>query len=155
MKFLIDINLGKLSKWLRILGFDTVVYHGIIDNTLISIADKENRLFLIRKQNLNQKNNSERLFVVKEEKIGEQIHEITKELSLCLDPQKFFSRCVKCNEVLLSVSKDNIEDDIPDYVMESMDSFLQCPTCKQIYWPGTHRTNMLRLIKNHTRFHLP
>lgn len=58
---------------------------------------------LTRKQNLNQPNHSERLLVVREDKIEEQIHEITEKLSLRLDPQKYFSRCVKCNAVLLSI----------------------------------------------------
>jgi len=146
MKFVTDINLGKLAKWLRILGYDTIFFRGDI-SCAIPWAEKEGRLILTRRRKLlsSYKN----LILIESDKLRAQVREVIEKLSLPLNPEKFFRRCVVCNKELFSVYKETIKDEVPLYVWETQEAFYRCPLCQRIFWSGTHKEQMEAFIRSH------
>ena len=147
MKFLADQTLGKLSKWLRILGFDTIYYRGDIDRNFLRKAEREGRVVLTRKKDMANRSFSGRMILVSEDSIQRQLEEVIRKLLLKPEPDNFFSLCLKCNKELKEVSKRDVEGIVPNYVSEKYSNFRMCPECRNILWPGTHRNNMLDRIK--------
>ncbi len=154
MKFLADPTLGKLAKWLRILGFDTIYYRGNIDRNFLRKAEREGRVVLTRKKDMANRSFSGRLIIVNETLAKHQMKEVIGELSLKPDPDNFFSICLNCNRELKEVSKKEIEGIVPDYISESYSDFRLCPECRNVFWPGTHREDMLDTIKRTLSFSL-
>ena len=147
MKFLTDPTLGKLSKWLRILGFDTIYYRGDIDRNFLRKAEREGRVVLTRKKDMANRSFSGRMILVSEDSIQRQLEEVIRKLLLKPEPDNFFSLCLKCNKELKEVSKRDVEGIVPNYVSEKYSNFRMCPECRNILWPGTHRNNMLDRVK--------
>jgi len=147
MKFMTDANLGSLAKWLRILGFDTVYYRGNADRTFLRQAEKENRIALSRKKDLAKRQYSGRLLVIASDLAKDQIEEVLNAFSLRPDPAGFFSICLKCNESLENVEKDIIEGLVPAFIYSQHTRFHRCPSCKKIYWPGSHKDRTLAFLK--------
>lgn len=145
MKFLADPALGKLAKWMRILGYDTIYYKGNIDRNFLRKAAKEGRIVLTRKKDLKNRSFSGRMIIIQDERVGDQIRCVMCELSMKPDPARVFTICLKCNEMLKKISREKVEEMVPVHVFRTYDDFKICPQCKGIFWPGTHRDNMLRL----------
>ena len=143
MKFLTDPTLGKLTKWLRILGFDTIYYRGDIDRNFLRKAQREGRVVLTRKKDMANRSFSGRMFIISEDHVQSQIKEVKQKLSLKPDQEKLFSICLKCNKELEEVSREEVREYVPDYVFENYEDFRMCPQCQSIFWPGTHRDNMI------------
>ncbi|HLA26695.1 MAG TPA: Mut7-C RNAse domain-containing protein [Syntrophales bacterium] len=153
MKFLTDLSLGKLTKWLRILGYDTFFYRGNIDLDCLRKAEKEQRVVLTRQKALRRRQYSGRLLVVNHDELEKQIDEVTEKLSLPYLPDRLFTRCVKCNVELLAASKDDVAGYVPAYALENYSSFRRCSCCETVFWPGTHRDNMLKFIQSRNPSH--
>lgn len=146
MKFIADDMLGKLAKWLRILGYDTVYYQTQNDNELIEIAHQENRILLTRDTQLSR-NWLVPTLLIKKETIEEQLKEVIQRFKLEIE-NALFSRCPKCNTLLREIKKDEIKDKIPEFVYQTYNEFWTCPTCKRYYWAGTHWMNIKAKVKN-------
>lgn len=155
MKFITDANLGKLAKWLRILGYDTTFYTGNADRDFLRKAQREGRIALTRKRDLAKREFSGRLFVIQNDHVQDQLREVMEELSLHPQPERLFSICLKCNEELEKVPKGEIAGMVPPYVFENCSQFHTCPRCRGIFWPGTHRDNIHRFFKTHIQPHHP
>lgn len=147
MKFLVDPTLGKLTKWLRILGFDTIYYRGNIDRDFLKKAEREGRVVLTRKKDMANRSFSGRMVIVNENLVRHQMKEVISKLVLKPDPDNFFSICLKCNRKLKEVSMKEVEGIVPDYVSKSYSNFRVCPECRNVFWPGTHRENMFEELK--------
>ena len=147
MKFLADSTLGKLTKWLRILGFDTIYYRGNIDRNFLRKAQREGRIVLTRKKDMASRSFSGRMFIISEDHVQNQIKEVKQKLSLKPDQGKLFSICLKCNKELEEVSREEVREYVPDYVFENYEDFRMCPQCQGIFWPGTHRDNMIDNVR--------
>lgn len=145
MKFLADPALGKLAKWMRILGYDTIYYRGNINRNFLRKAAKESRVVLTRKKDLKNRSFSGQMIIIQDDRVGDQIRCVMCELSMEPDPARFFTICLKCNEMLKKISREEVEEMVPVHVFRTHDDFQICPRCKGIFWPGTHRDNMLRL----------
>ncbi|MCX7817520.1 MAG: Mut7-C RNAse domain-containing protein [Syntrophales bacterium] len=150
MRFIVDCMLGKLSRWLRVLGFDAAYHANISDDDLIDLAIQENRVILTRDQNLFEKakKNEEKpeIILIKSETWEEQIKQILCNFEL----QKFikpFTRCLECNTPLNSIPKDEIRHLVPPFVFEHNEHFLFCKNCGRVFWKGTHFTNMQKKLK--------
>jgi len=147
-KFLVDFMLGKLARELRILGFDTRYINLQTDDLrnpmiLLKLAQSENRIILTR--NTKLKNYSGVVFI-NSEYINEQIAQVIKSFKLKIDI-KPFSRCLVCNEILISVKKEEIKGKVPFYIFQTKDEFSCCPKCQKIYWAGTHQKNMRERVR--------
>jgi uncharacterized protein with PIN domain len=147
MKFLADPALGKLTKWLRMLGYDTIYYRGDIDRNFLRKAEREERVVLTRKKDMAGRSFSGRMFIISEDHVQNQIKEVKQKLSLKPDRGKLFSICLKCNKELEEISREEVKEYVPDYVFENYEDFRMCPQCRNVFWPGTHRDNMLDELK--------
>ena len=146
MKFILTKELGRLAKWLRILGFDTVYFSENNASSLVIQALRDERIILTRNQRLPQ-TRGVKIVLITQEKIKEQIREILKLLHIAPDAQQMFTRCILCNEVLVDIAKDKVKDKVPEYVFKTQEDFVTCPQCQRIYWQGTHWGNVIATLK--------
>jgi hypothetical protein len=146
MKFILTRELGRLAKWLRILGFDTAYFNQDNTGALVIQALRENRIIITRNQKLA---NAARvkLLLVKAEKLKEQLPEILKGLNLTPNSDMMFSRCIICNVELTRIEKEEVKGKVPEYVFETQSDFIRCPHCQRIYWSGTHWGNVSDILK--------
>lgn len=149
MKFITDVNLGKLAKWLRILGYDTVIYTRNVDRDFLKRALKEDRVPLTRRRNKAVKPSSGKLVIIQSDTVPDQLRELMETLPFRPKPQWMFSICSRCNSELIEVCKEDISGMVPDYIFASHTEFHMCPSCKSIFWPGTHVQKVQSYLKTH------
>ena len=155
MKFLTDRNLGKLTKWLRILGYDTVIYQGDIGRDFLKEGAREGRVVLTRRRDMAKRNFSGTMFVVYSDQLPKQLNELVREFSLEPDPQKFLTVCLNCNERLREISRKDSEPHVPEYVFKTQNTFRICPRCEKIFWAGTHKDNVMQFLRQHNLIDRP
>ena len=155
VKFITDVNLGKLAKWLRILGYDTVFYPGNVDRDFQKRAVNESRVALTRKKNAVDLFPSGNFLIVESDHLHDQLKEVMDKLSFSPEPRRMFSICTTCNVALIEVCKEEIFSMVPDYIFASHNKFRMCPHCKGVFWPGTHIEKAQRYLKTHTQRHHP
>jgi uncharacterized protein with PIN domain len=153
-KFIIDQNAGKLVKWLRMLGFDTVFFTGNDDAELVSVALSENRILVTRDNGIMKRRlitSGEVKAVLLTSEIAEaQVRQVLRipDIGNCFAP---FTRCLECNGLLEAREKDGIKDRILPYVYKTQDKYMECPSCRRIYWKGTHWQAMMGKLNNFIR----
>jgi len=149
MLFLVDAMLGNIVKKLRLLGFDSEYVFDIDDSKLIEKAKNENRTIISRDHNLidrAKKNEISSVYITTENEI-EQFLEILETTHLQFDEISGDSaRCTKCNSPTSQINKLEIENKIPQGVLEYHDTFWKCDGCDQIYWEGTHIKNLQEFV---------
>ena len=138
-RFIADAMLGTLAKWLRILGFDTLFDPGWDDDHLVRLARAEGRVLLTRDRELARRRGLQ-VLLVESQHLEEQIRQVFGELHL--KPDRAYSRCPVCNEVLEPVDPEVARDQVPAYVARTQDAFKSCPACQRIYWRGSHWEQM-------------
>ena len=143
-KFIADCHLGKLAKYLRIMGFDTLFFPHIEDNKLITIANEENRIILTRDRDLSQRKNAPTLFLEPTDTKA-QLKTLIDYYDLKEHPAPF-SRCIVCNTQLHVIEKEKIIHRLPEGVKKNFNYFEYCPTCDRIYWQGDHYKNMIKFL---------
>ena len=146
MRFAADRMLGKLAKWLRIIGYDTIYSRTLSNDDFLSLAG-EDRILLSRNSKLVGKISSDRLIFIEENDPMIQFKGLIKKLHLKPDPDKFFSRCTVCNGILKPVELESVAGKVPDYILNAHNKFSECRTCGKIYWPGTHLARSNKEIK--------
>ena len=137
LAFIVTQELGKLAKWLRILGFDCVYFNKKKEADLIIQALRDRRIIVARKRELS-KHKGIQVVVIKHDHVEDQMEQLVKELNLELKESNFFSRCVECNTLLEDIEKEKVKEKVPDYVFKTQNSFKRCPDCEKIFWQGTH-----------------
>jgi uncharacterized protein len=147
MKFLVDSSLGRLSKWLRILGYDTVYWRGEADRSLLREAEKEGRAVLTRRKDMLKRNHSGIVVLVENARMEHQIGEVLKKLDLTPEPEKLFTLCLRCNESLKEAKPEQVRPLVPDYVFRTQQEFRMCPGCSGVFWPGTHRERIMKMLE--------
>jgi uncharacterized protein with PIN domain len=147
MKFILTRELGRLAKWLRILGFDTIYFKQDNIGSLIIEALREGRIILTRNHRLPA-SRGVRIVVIERERIQEQLAEVLKVLQLEPTSDMMFTRCIICNRELVSIKKESVKNKVPEYVFKTQDSFVTCPDCKRIYWSGTHWGNVTKTLED-------
>lgn len=148
MKFILDRTLGRLARWLRILGYDTLYFKGEIGRDLLNEALKENRIVITRKQDMLSRNFRGSMIVLKEDRVENQVKEIMGKLPLMMSCS-IFTICLICNEKLERISREAVKSHVPEYIFATQSDFRICPRCERIYWPGTHRERALKFMKLH------
>jgi uncharacterized protein with PIN domain len=135
VKFLADTMLGRLAKWLRLLGYDTAYHPELDDAALARLARAEQRILLTRDVELTRRRGLQ-CVLIESDKAAEQLAQVFRELRL--HAREAFTRCAECNVRLKPIAKDAVRDQVPPYVWETQTRFLQCPCCHRVYWRGTH-----------------
>jgi len=141
IKFAVDRMLGRLARWLRVLGMDVIYGQHLSGYGLIHAARQERRLILTRDRRLKQKQPPEFLLIQSDD-YAEQLRQVVRECRLT-PGSALFTRCLECNAVLQPRAKDSVESLVPPYVFATQERFFWCPQCRRIYWPATHHQRML------------
>ena len=140
-RFLVDQNVGKLTKWLRLLGYDALFFTGENDAQMVKQALSENRMLLTRDTaiRLRKAAVSGQLTVItfETENAETQMQQLTAGLSL-IEHSRPFTRCLEDNSTLRPVAKPAVEKRVPAYTFETQREFMECPTCRRVYWRGSH-----------------
>jgi len=145
-KFIADINLGDIVKYMRVLGFD-IYYNSLLSTRkIIKISKRENRVILTKSRKFLKFKDVTHGIFIRPGTTTEQIRRIIDYLDI-KDDIKPFSRCLRCNTLLKSVLKENILDRIPPKTKEFCDEYVQCQSCDKIYWKGTHFINMKKVVR--------
>jgi uncharacterized protein with PIN domain len=150
MKFIVDNNVGKLAKWLRIMGYDALFFNGSNDSRMVAIALAEERVILTRDTQIMKRRvvTSGRLkaILIQSDKPEPQMHQVID--SLHLDCRfKPFAICLECNQPLVEKSKQQVKDLVPPYVFQTQNQYMECPNCHRIYWRGTHWQRMNKKLR--------
>lgn len=141
MKFIVDCMLGKLAKWLKILGFDTLYFNKIEDDDFLAHAQKKKRVILTRDTGMiDRSGDIENLFIDSED-WKDQVKQVLNTFNLW-DQVKPNSRCIECNMVLKSLPKSKAKNLVVPFVYEHAESFALCPSCGRVFWQGTHFQDM-------------
>ncbi len=144
-RFLADAMLGRLARWLRILGYD-VEYSPSEDDDLLLQARREGRILLTRDTRLLRRQQLPPYLFIQSDHVMEQLRQVVG--TLHLDPAAPPSRrCIRCNAVLEPQSKDEVLGLVPEFVWSHHEAFWRCPRCRRIFWAGTHRQRMEEAIK--------
>ena len=139
LRFICDEQLGRLAKWLRLQGFDTLFECPIPDSKLIRLAQSEGRILLTRDRDLSAKTLWEAVVPIEATDYTQQLKELRKKLKL---PRgRLFSRCLECNELIQPISKAEVQNRVPEEVFRFYKEFYTCPRCKKVFWRGTHVRN--------------
>ncbi len=146
MKFLVDFMLGRLCKWLRLLGYDASYFVSEKKSDLIYQSLKEGRIILTRDHRLSKKK-AIKLIIINSDLLEEQLEQVFSELNIKVDPKKIFTRCLVCNDLLLEIEKEKVKDRIPNYIFQTQKEFSCCLNCQKIYWKGTHWDLANQLLK--------
>ncbi|MBI3014324.1 MAG: hypothetical protein HYY65_04480 [Candidatus Tectomicrobia bacterium] len=138
-QFMVDMTLGKLARWLRILGFDTVAVREGSDRDL---TDRQNRLFLSRNRGLLAKLRGQSHLLLRSHGVAGQMRELFTALQITSTDLPGTPRCSLCNMELIRIERRAVRPFVPDYVACHAARFGRCPQCGRIYWPGTHQRRM-------------
>ncbi|MBF0551291.1 MAG: Mut7-C RNAse domain-containing protein [Deltaproteobacteria bacterium] len=145
MKFLAERMLGRLAKWLRILGYDTVLEGRPDMEANLEELEKEDepRVILTRRR---KKPGPSQAYLLHSDDPMEQLKEVVVTFRLTVDEAGIFSRCSVCNRALVAVSRAEVVGQVPDYVLAGHGTFHRCPRCGRVYWPGSHLDRMKKWL---------
>jgi hypothetical protein len=144
-RFLADGMLGRLARWLRILGYDAAYDPGE-DEDLLARAWQEGRILLTRDTHLLRRRRLPAHLFIQSDHVLEQVRQVLSALGLprTAGPAR---RCLRCNVVIEPCSKDEVAGRVPEFVWSRHQAFWRCPACERIYWPGTHRQRMEEALR--------
>lgn len=150
-KFVLDVHLGTLAKYMRMLDFDVSYRNDYTDNQIINNSLKEKRAILTRFLGILKQTRVTRGYWVRNTNPLIQIEEIVERFNL-RNLIKEFTRCIRCNSLLKSIDKEKIFSGIPIKVKALQSEFYICKTCDKIYWKGTHYDKMSLFIEKLKKF---
>ncbi|MCU0457916.1 MAG: Mut7-C RNAse domain-containing protein [Bacteroidales bacterium] len=144
-RFILDVHLGRLAKYLRLCGFDTLFSTFFEDREIIVTARLENRIILTRDRLLLKAAGDAEGYLVKSQYHNEQLREVFERYRL-KNHVDLFSRCISCNSILEEVKKEEIAERLLADTRRYFSSFKRCPQCDRIYWEGSHYDNMKKSL---------
>ena len=150
-KLIVDQNVGKLARWLRMMGYDTSYFDGADDSNMIRQALVEDRTILTKDGEIMKRRvvtiGRIRAILITSDVPEEQMQQVIEALKLdCY--YRPFTLCLECNEPLAERSVEQVKDRVPPYVFKTQEQYMECPACHRIYWRGTHWAAMMRRLKH-------
>lgn len=138
MKFIADAMLGRLARWLRVLGFDVLYYPDIGDGQLVKIAREEERTILTRDTHFLKRRQGTDVMFIHHDDVFAQLVQIRDKLDF--RGRAPLGRCMVCNGMLERVAeKEEVRDSVPEFIYLSVHDFVRCGGCGKIYWCGSHQ----------------
>jgi uncharacterized protein with PIN domain len=140
VKFVVDGMLGKVARWLRMLGYDTKYFNDMSDDEILKVASEEKRILLTKDYQFFKKANIHgvRAIFVEGETHIEKLANLSKQLNIKLEININYSRCPKCNAEIRPINKEAVKDKIPPSTYRIHNEFWVCSKCGQVYWKGSH-----------------
>lgn len=153
LKFIVDNNVGKLAKWLRIMGYDALLFKEKDDSSMVKIAFSQERIILTRDTQIMKRrpvtSGIVKAILIENDEPKTQLRQVVDILNL--DYQfKPFSLCLECNQNLVERNKEVLHDLVPPYVYKTQSQYMECPSCHRIYWRGTHWQAMSKNLEDFT-----
>ncbi len=145
-RFVLDTHLGRLARYLRMLGFDAAYETDCEDKELSRISHDEERILLTRDRGLLKRGEIVHGYFIRSTEPEQQVIEVLERYDLfsAVSP---FRRCIRCNVPLNDVSKQSVLDRLQTKTSHCYDEFRICPACKRIYWAGSHYDRMQQFIQ--------
>jgi uncharacterized protein with PIN domain len=145
-EFILDAALGRLARYLRMLGYDAVYLKDAAGPDVLRETLRTGRTLLTRRRDLAERPDIE-TYLVKSDRVLEQLAEVAVEFGLGMT-HRAMTRCIECNVLLEPVAKEDVLEELPPHVRKTQNIFSRCPGCGRIYWPGTHFARSLaRLMR--------
>jgi uncharacterized protein with PIN domain len=136
--------LGRLARWLRLLGFDCAYDSEINDDELVRRALQEKRAILSRDRRLPEEWWIQSIYLVREERLRAQLVEVLRHFDLA-SSIRILSRCSECNRLLEPVARSRLKGRVPARILRTRDRFSQCEACGRVYWEGSHAARIRRV----------
>ncbi len=145
VRFVADNHLGRLARYLRLLGLDTTCENHWTDPQLVRISTGQRRILLTRDIELLKHGALTHGYYVRATDSRKQLKEIVRRFHLeeQLTP---FTRCMTCNGGLVAVSKEEVTNDLSPHIRRNVDDFSRCTACGKVYWEGSHHPELLRIV---------
>jgi len=147
LTFAADRTLGRLAKWLRLLGFDTVYESDVSGDRFYDNLD-EMRVLLTRTEKNRSRFSGHRLVFIEANDSFEQLAQVIDDLGITASDIRPFSRCIECNIPIIDIPKESAFGLVPDYIWETHDDFSMCRQCGRIFWRGSHTERSMEKIEN-------
>ena len=144
--FILDNHLGKLASHLRMLGFDCLYKNSFQDDELAQTSQDDDRILLTRDHRLLMRSSVKQGYWLRSQDPRQQLIEVLLRYAL-FEKIKPFQRCMRCNQLLIPVSKVMILHRLLPLTIKYFDEFRICPDCTQVYWQGSHNSKMLSFIQ--------
>jgi uncharacterized protein len=138
--------IGRLARWLRVLGIDVAYSNAYEDEQIIRIARAEGRIILTRDTGLAARREATPCLLIESDSYKQQVDQVIRKFDL--KDFRVFSRCLECNVPLENVDKESVFERVPPYVYLTQERFAVCPSCKRVFWHGTHADEMLKRIRS-------
>jgi uncharacterized protein with PIN domain len=149
LKFVVDGMLGKLARWLRMLGHNVKYSNSMDDSQLLVLAKNEHRTLLTRDFELYQRAVAKGFdaFYVEGGTEEERLAEVARRYGIKLEIDMSVSRCPKCNTTVRQISKEEVRGRVEESTFRYYDGFWECPKCRQVYWRGAHWTRIRKTLE--------
>ena len=144
-RFILDVHLGTLARYLRMIGFDSKYKNDFNDDEIVDISLNDKRTILTRNKGILKRNNVTHGYWIRNEDPELQLKEVVGRFDLIKQMHEF-ERCLECNSKLEKIDKEKIIGRLPLKVKERQNDFWYCKTCDKIYWQGTHFERMKKII---------
>ena len=144
--FAADRTLGRLVKWLRLMGFDTVYESDFSSHRFYENLD-EKRVLLTRTAKIRKRFAGRRLVFIESNDLFDQLAQIMSALTITSKDIRPFSRCVACNTPVMEIAKEAAFGLVPDYIWETHHNFSKCRQCERIFWRGSHTARSMEKIE--------
>ncbi len=145
-RFVLDVHLGRLAGYLRMLGFDALYRSDYRDEELVRVSSEQGRILLTRDLGLLKHAALRYGYAVRQTNPRRQAREVLERFDLARAAAPF-TRCLRCNDPLEAVAKEQVRERLPETTRAHYDEFRQCPACARVYWAGSHYQRMQRLVE--------
>ncbi len=151
-RFVVDCNLGRLARYLRLLGLDCSYENDFDDETVARISEQQHRIVLTRDRRLLHRKAVTHGFFVRSDEPKQQVREVLQRLDLYRTVRPF-TRCTRCNGRLEAAAKDAVDHLLESKTRRYYDRFFRCVCCEQVYWQGSHHEGARKLVQAFLREH--
>lgn len=145
-RFVADVHLGKLARYMRLMGFDTVYRNDLEDQEIVKLSLEENRVILTRDIQLLKNSSVTHGYFVRSVKPSLQAREVVARFDLA-SSMKPFIRCIECNGTIEKVDREKVQHLLPAKTRQYYDEFYRCDRCGKVYWKGSHYREMLKWLE--------
>ncbi|MBI5119210.1 Mut7-C RNAse domain-containing protein [Candidatus Poribacteria bacterium] len=148
-RFFADEMLGRLAKWLRLLGYDTEYASDLSDSDIIARAESEGRIILTRDVSMMKRKRCHSCIFVRSDHWREQLKQVYVEAGL--NRSSILTVCSACNSLLEVVDKGLVQSLVPPYVYKTQEKFSRCDNCSRIFWSATHVNQIIKELERLTK----